>query len=230
MRAVEKGNPPRKYTQYRQARLDLVARIGEYCSYCEMPIKNSPEVEHVHPVAHQGNALDWENFLLACRYCNGIKGKQNLHRSTYLWPDLDNTLLAFAYANRLGGIGPRAGLPDSVQQAVQRTIELVGLNRHPGSQPAATMADNRWRSRQEAWGIATKSREDWLACPTPAMARQIGRTAQGHGFYAIWLTVFDGIEDVLTEIKARFPGTYEPIYDANGTLQSRTLAGLTGTY
>ncbi|MBK9452257.1 MAG: HNH endonuclease [Bacteroidetes bacterium] len=85
MRCIEKGASPRQYKDYHDARNDLAGRIGWYCAYCEMRVTNMIEVEHVHPVNHGGNELDWNNFLLSCRYCNGIKTDRNTSRRGYLW-------------------------------------------------------------------------------------------------------------------------------------------------
>jgi 5-methylcytosine-specific restriction endonuclease McrA len=56
-----------------------------------------PEVEHVIPVANQGPELDWDNFLLACKYCNVNKLDHNKDRTSYIWPDQDNTFRALEY-------------------------------------------------------------------------------------------------------------------------------------
>ncbi len=226
MRAVYKGTALRTYQKYQDAQADLINKIGGYCSYCEMPIRNSPEVEHVHPVANGGEELEWDNFLLACKQCNIWKSNKNPDRSGYLWPDVDNTILAFHYQNRLGGIEPVSTLPASITPMAADTIDLMQLNRHPASTPAATLKDRRWQYRQEAWGKAIRARQIWNRNPERAKATLIGDLAHSTGFYAIWLTVFDGIDEVLTEIKARFPGTYEPTYDPTG--QPLKRAG--GTY
>ncbi len=47
MRPVDKGIASTKYSNYSDARHDLANVIGYYCSYCEMPVKNMIEVEHV---------------------------------------------------------------------------------------------------------------------------------------------------------------------------------------
>ena len=46
MRPVDKGEAPQEYTQYKDAEKDLEARLGAYCSFCEMAINHAPEVEH----------------------------------------------------------------------------------------------------------------------------------------------------------------------------------------
>lgn len=225
MRPVTRGVAPGVYTQYKDARNDLATSIGWYCSYCEMPVKNSIEVEHVHPVANGGNELDWDNFLLACRYCNSVKSNNNANRANYLWPDIDNTSLAFLYTER-DIIVPLPGLPAAILTACTQTINLMGLNRTPHSGNEPTDADSRWIARISAIGVINDSYDDWLTQPTPAFARQIARTASGHGFYSFWMLKFAGITQVIDEINAAFPGTYGPAYDLAGTLVVRP----TGTY
>ena len=44
MRPVDKGEAPQEYTQYKDAEKDLEARLGAYCSFCEMAINHAPEV------------------------------------------------------------------------------------------------------------------------------------------------------------------------------------------
>ncbi len=95
---------------YKDAAADLIASLGEYCSYCESPITGLLEVEHVLPKAEYPTyATDWENFLLACGPCNTCKGDMPSRlmvsgwvgsqvtneaqcrdevRRRYIWPDI----------------------------------------------------------------------------------------------------------------------------------------------
>ncbi len=100
---------------YPRARGDLIHNIGQFCSYCEMPLATNLAVEHKLPKAEFPFAsLAWSNFLLACAVCNGRKSRnpsrakgaaaaqangcpippaeQHIQAgalSTYLWPDDD---------------------------------------------------------------------------------------------------------------------------------------------
>src|SRR5262249_49219146 len=59
---------------YTNARRDLVTGLGQYCSYCEMPIATSLAVEHMLPKSQFPLlSLQWTNFLLACAMCNSFK-------------------------------------------------------------------------------------------------------------------------------------------------------------
>lgn len=219
MRSVAKGNSPTSYSNYKIARNDLAARIGWYCSYCEMPVANMIEVEHVHPVNKGGQELEWGNFLLSCRYCNGVKKDRNHGRNGYLWPDQDNTSVAFHYSEDKI-IEPAASLPDGIKSCAQETIDLMGLNRTPHSSQEPTDADSRWIKRIEVWGVIHDSYNDWLANQSEGLARQIGRTASGHGFYSYWIKQFSAFPLVVEAINTSFKGTYRPVF-INGHLQVR---------
>jgi hypothetical protein len=60
--------------EYSYARGGLVANLGQYCSFCEMPLAASLAVEHMLPKVYFPNlAASWSNFLLACTICNSVK-------------------------------------------------------------------------------------------------------------------------------------------------------------
>ncbi len=225
MRSVQRGIAPNTYINYKAARNDLAARLGWFCSYCEMPVKNMIEVEHIHPVANSGNELDWNNFLLACRYCNGVKSNNNANRTGYFWPDVDNTPLAFLYSE-LNIIEPANGLQLHENTTATATINLTGLNRTPHSGNEPTDADSRWIARLSALGVINDSYNDWLTNQNAAFARQIARTATGHGFYSFWMLKFAGIQLVIDAINAEFIGTYVPQNNAVGAKTIRP----TGTF
>ncbi|MDJ1470256.1 HNH endonuclease [Xanthocytophaga flava] len=212
MRSIIRGNVPNSYTHYKDARNDLAERIGWFCSYCEMPVRNMIEVEHIHPVANGGNELDWDNFLLSCRYCNSVKKNNNMNRVGFFWPDVDNTPLAFEYSES-NIIEPATGLQPNERSSALSSINLMGLNRTPHSGNEPTDADSRWIARINAIGIINESYNDWLTCPTQQFARQIARTATGHGFYSFWIMKFNNVQIVINEINRAFLGTYEPQYN-----------------
>lgn len=198
MRPVDKGSPPRSFTSYRQARHDLAERIGYYCSYCEMSVYNSIEVEHIIPMAKAGAELDWDNFLLSCKYCNTIKSDHFDHITDYLWPDRDNTDLAFEY-NKAQVVSPAGGLNEKLSHIAKSTIRLTGLDRNPAGPAMPTASDTRWRSRKDAWEKARISYDNWRRAPGPPMAKVIAQCSLS-GHYSIWQTVFKGEQQVLDEI------------------------------
>lgn len=96
---------------YPTSRKDLIVNLGQYCSYCEMPLATSLAVEHMLPKAgFPLKSVSWDNFLLACPICNSLKNDkpsratgiaaaisagnnppttveiQDAARDTYLWP------------------------------------------------------------------------------------------------------------------------------------------------
>ena len=47
MRPVDKGEKPDTYySEYGDVKEELIKRIGAFCSFCELPIRHVPEVEH----------------------------------------------------------------------------------------------------------------------------------------------------------------------------------------
>lgn len=156
MRPIDKGavpldgnGDPIRFTHYQQSRGHLISRIGTYCSYCERSLSGYIDVEHVQPKnLHKDLELDWDNFLLACINCNSIKGKQEIILDEYLWPDKDNTLLAFEYVE--GGLITIAStLATEIKHLAEKTFKLTGLDRYPSSDPLKNpeMSDTRWREK-----------------------------------------------------------------------------------
>jgi uncharacterized protein (TIGR02646 family) len=216
MRAVDKGSSNKTYSRYQEARNDLAERIGWYCAYCEMAVTNMIEVEHVIPVKKGGSEYDWDNFLLSCKYCNTVKGDRNDSREGYIWPDRDNSDLAFNYL-QTGGITARNS---AVKNEAEATIELMGLDRNPGMPNEPTKADSRWMFRLQSWLVARLSYNNWIESPGLEMANQIALTAKGMGFYSIWAQVFKNEAEVLKEIRQAITGTYI-VEDAHGNRLSR---------
>lgn len=96
--------------EYKRAAVGLEFFLSKYCSYCETPVLQLVEVEHIWPKSTLTiYALDWDNFLIACGPCNNAKSnkpprsdiqalighaptpaeyKQAI-RDYYVWPDTD---------------------------------------------------------------------------------------------------------------------------------------------
>ena len=129
MRSVDRGpwpngndGRPIPFPEYGHAKGPLIARIGEFCSYCER--RGDLHVEHVVPKS-VGCELEreWSNFLLGCVNCNSRKSKKNDSRQGFLWPDTDDTFGAFVY--RSGG---RVSVNDRLAQGEHlKASALFGL-------------------------------------------------------------------------------------------------------
>jgi hypothetical protein len=223
MRPVHRGpvpeadGVPKTYAAYGDARDGLIARLGDYCSYCELPCHEGPAVEHVQPKggSHGRPELEliWDNFLLGCRYCNSVKRDTPVNLSDFFWPDQDNTFRAFTYATDRAP-QPAAGLSPLERAQAERTLRLTGLDREP-SHPKLTPKDRRWLKRREAWGKAIISFGDLQRSPSEAMRCQIVLNALGTGFWSVWMTVFSGDRDMLRRFVASFVGTERACFDAD---------------
>lgn len=210
----DKSGKPKIFKDYTAARGDLIDRIGEYCSYCEMRLGASLAVEHVLPKKHHPRlALRWDNFLLSCVNCNSAKGDKNIKLKDYYFPDRDNTARAFEYLE--GGIvrvNPK--LTVAQRARAQRTLKLTGLNRIPTNNPAAS--DRRWNNRREAWDIAQRALQRLQMKDTLEMREQIAEHARDKGYWSAWMTVFQGDSDMLKRFIAAFPGTCRKCFNSKG--------------
>lgn len=217
MRPVQRGECPQdqngqeiKFAEYQQARRELIQRLGEYCSYCEMHLDASLAVEHVQPkkppgatVAMPERELDWGNFLLACTNCNSSKGDTDVVLADYLWPDRDDTFRALRYSE--GGVVDSA--PGVHKARADLLIDLVGLRKQPDT---AEASDRRWMNRREAWDRAVRAKDRLAICPTEYtdhMREQIVETAQDKGFWSVWMTVFSDDPAMRDKLLQALPGT-----------------------
>ena len=221
MRPVSRGTCPTDtnnnemvFSEYTQARGELIKRIGERCSYCEMHLDSSLAVEHVKPKKPSGVAqairereLSWDNFLLACTNCNSTKGDIDVVLEDYVWPDRDNTFMAFVHSE--GGLVRAEKAPHEARAV--NTIKLVGLDKTPET---AEASDRRWLNRREAWDIAQESLQDLIESDTPAFRRQIIRTVKSGAYWSIWMTVFKDHPGILREMIYAIPGTAVECFDA----------------
>lgn len=95
-------------------------------------MKDGTEVEHVQPKSRKKTlAKSRSNFLLACKRCNTRKGCKPVELDEHVWPDQDNTLLAFEYrSNNEVVVNPNLSGSSNMERA-QRLLELVGLDHAP---------------------------------------------------------------------------------------------------
>ncbi len=222
----EKGNDI-QFAEYQQARGELIRRMGEYCSYCEMQLDSSLSVEHKRPKKPPGvstndleRELDWNNFLLACVNCNSTKDNTEVLLNDYFWPDSDNTFRALRYSEG-GLIVPAPELDDNLRLKAQKTIELTGLHKQPLNDPAAS--DRRWQNRRQAWDIAQRSRQNLEHCNTntSSMKEQIIEIAAAKGYWSVWMTVFQDDPDMRRRLIDAFPGTCSECFDSDGNPVAR---------
>lgn len=224
MRPVQRGECPQdhngqeiKFAEYQQARRELIQRMGEYCSYCEMHLDASLAVEHVQPKKPPGataampeRELDWGNFLLACTNCNSSKGDTDVVLADYLWPDRDDTFRALRYSE--GGVVDSA--PGMHKARADLLIDLVGLRKQPDT---AEASDRRWMNRREAWDLAVRAKDRLAKCPTEFtddMREQIVDTAHAKGFWSVWMTVFADDPAMRNRLLHALPGTNSAFFPA----------------
>jgi hypothetical protein len=227
LRPVAKGESPEDdgraivYTEYNHARGELVKRLGEYCSFCEMHLDAGLAVEHKLPkgVARYASiGLTWSNFLLACTNCNSVKGHGDIEADDYIWPDTHNTLYALQYGPG-ALVAPRLELGSQDEIRALNLIQLVGLDRLPGD--LRTVSDRRWINRQEAWDMAQRMRTNLRRNDTSELRDAIAENAKSKGYFSVWYTVFADDHDMLRRIKREYPGTAAACFAADHSCVER---------
>lgn len=196
---VGKEGTPLAIREYQDAREPLIQRLGKYCSYCEMPLDNSPAVEHVRPKSlHPKLERCWDNFLLACAYCNATKGSKDVELDSCFWPDKDNTFQVFTYYES-GGVEVAEELDSDNEEKAQLTLNLTGFG---------TESDSR-RSvgRRDACGLAHKALTNLSRLDREELREQIIDTATSRGYWSVWMTVFADDADMRQRLVMKFTGT-----------------------
>ncbi len=246
MRPINRRPGPQilDFENYRDAFPELQSRLGPYCSYCERRIPTQLAVEHIQPKGlkrYEHLKGRWDNFLLGCVNCNGTKTDKDVALDKVFLPDRDNTFFAFTYTKD-GQVLPSPNLNDDARRRIAlHTLALTGLDKGPNEvmdENGKIVAIDRYNQRKEIWLVALESKEDLRDAPTPQMKRQIVRTAQGHGFFSIWMEAFaddaemrrmliDGF-DRNGEFYG-FPGTARDCFDPTGQpVSPRPHNGLDG--
>jgi uncharacterized protein (TIGR02646 family) len=233
MRPIHRGNVPgvgglpKAYTRYQEAIGDLEDRLGVYCSYCERRLPASLEVEHVSPKSiDPAHERDWNNFLLGCKNCNTVKGSKPTNIPDFLWPDRDNTFLAFKYSQG-GFVAVQDNLGADVNAKATALCNLIGLDRHKlgGAGKKPRSRDKRWKDREQIWKLAEDQKARLQKFPTDlqdAVRTFIADSAEGFGCFSVWMTVFHDDPKVCAALVQRMPATTQSqCFNANGQPISR---------
>ena len=225
MKPVDKGAYVCDLKDYKDAKPELLARLGPFCSYCEGPgLPQQLHVEHIYAKidsAHPSLSKCWHNFLLACSTCNTYKskhlgnGRQFQLLKHFLWPHIDNTFDAFQY-ERDGRVTPSPGLPAAVAALAQATCDMVGLLRSPAvaaDYEESGIAYDGVSMRNEAWGIAEHALTAYVENPSPAQLDAVCDTCAKTGHFSVWMEVFRDHVDVKRALIAKCkaaPACFDP--------------------
>lgn len=237
MRPVDKGSssPYEKNKVYQDALTYLEERIGLYCSYCEMPIKHVPEVEHIVAKSRGGDLTAWSNLLLACKYCNTRKLAEVTPetKEDYLWSDEYNTAIGYTYYNGFPQINEselrKLDITGEIYKKAKNLYDLVSLDHIKDKNEKKKTRDRRFIERTATYYRAIDSLEGWQeskSAPKPFrenLKKQIVMTVGAEGFFSVWLTVFSEEPEICNALIESFPGTRKECYDESGTPQKMIL-------
>lgn len=211
--------------EYRSWRAYLIGRIGNYCAFCNMPLTDSIQVEHV--VAQdldRSQALDWDNMLLACGACNRSKSNKPCPPKTHYLPQHHNTYLAFAHTapqahpfHRDLAVFVRFRGAPALQLPADNTINLCALDKDTTATPSQ-VTDLRWRFRYEAWRDAKIWRQEWDAWGHSEAQKFVPlllTVIRTSGFWSVWFDVFADIRLVRQMLVQDIPGTAVDCFDTD---------------
>jgi hypothetical protein len=229
MRPVHKGAWPTSrngrrlmFANYKNARNPLAERIGWYCSYCELPKKESLDVEHKAPKSLAPELeTDWDNFLLACTACNSRKdaAPDPSELDNYLWPDRDNTFRALDWSMLIAQ--PLEFLRPTERAMAERTIDLCKLAAQPPWTPQTkdTRVYMRLEAHQKALHFKRKLDDARRGATgdTRHFEEAIAALAVSEGFFSIWMMAFADDPDMRRRFIEAFPGTARDCFDADGS-------------
>lgn len=216
MRPVRKGASPvvGDFNHYRDAKPELVSRLGPYCSYCERKIVTLLAVEHIEPKngSHARPELKkrWGNFLLACTNCNSTKSNRAVDLAQIIFPDRDNTFVAYVYEDD-GTVTIAQNTTPQQQVAALNMLSLVGLDKPMQELMDANgrlVALDRAAQRMETIAIAQQALSWLQADPNNEnMKSAIIEMALQAGYFSIWMKVFDINEQMKIRFIDAFSGT-----------------------
>ncbi len=245
MRPISRGTTPRDangnnkaVSDYKDWRQDLIDRIGNYCSYCNMVLNDSPQVEHVIAQSlDPAIRLDWNNMVLGCGPCNRAKSSTQCPPATHFLPDFHNTHLAFDYIiiNHPKRKNQKACIPvpmPGLQQPekARNTIALCRLDALT-SNPRATHL--RWKYHYDVCITAKKWLQAWDDTFSAAVESDkllffdlLKTAVLPTGFFSIWFEIFNDVIEVKQALVDWFPNTDSASFDTAFNPQPRNLADL----
>lgn len=216
MRPIRRSTSPRviDFIDYTDAKPDLIARLGCYCSFCERRVVTQLAVEHVQPkgLPEYAHLIGrWDNFLLACVNCNSTKKDKDVVLSQVLLPDRDNTFVAFEYHDNGTVTASAQANTTGNGIAANASLSLMGLDKAALNAPdenGKQVALDRVRQRMEIWLEAESARSDIAENPGNNLLRDyVVKLAVNTGFFSVWMTVFEGDADMRLRLVNVFPGT-----------------------
>ena len=233
MRPVNRGATPqincinKTVTDYQNWRKDLIDRLGHYCSYCEMALHDSPQVEHViAKTLDPTKEFEWENMLLACGACNRNKSAKPWTETTHYFPDINNTLLVFTFLKTINPIYNENAVFIQVSQNLttvqitkaQNTIEMCELHTDSTAlRSKQKVTDMRWKFRFDAIDSAEIWRASWGRCDIQKKTEFITLliTVVKGGFWSVWFEIFKDELLIRKALVEKFVGTANDCFDVD---------------
>lgn len=229
MRPVLRGRSPQteEFEPYTKSLPHLVSRLGSYCNYCERYVEANLAVEHIQPKGlpqHDHLRGTWSNFLLGCVNCNSTKLNKNVDFDELLFPDRDNTALAFDYLQDGSVVTSEYAKNNGLEDLCKSTLKLTGLDKKPAQitdENDKLVALERVSQRMQTWLLALQMAALIDANDTSELRTAISKLASRAGFFSIWMKVFQHDRNMRLSLIEAYPGTRRSgCFDDDGILIS----------
>ena len=227
MRPVLRGDSPQaeEFEPYTKSLPYLVSRMGSYCNYCERYVEANLAVEHIQPkglVQYEHLRGTWSNFLLGCVNCNSTKLNKNVDFNELLFPDRDNTALAFDYLQDGSVITSEYAKHNGLETVCKSTLKLTGLDKKPTQitdENDKLVALERVSQRMQTWLLALEMAGLIAENDTNELRTAVSKLALRTGFFSIWMKVFQQDRAMRLSLIEAYPGTKKSgCFDDDGML------------
>ena len=136
-----------------------------------------------------------------------------------IWPDQDNTFMAYNYENGVPSINDPFlnSLGKAIYDKAKKLFDVVLLD-HIAITPKDK--DKRSKNRLEVYRIAQEMYSDWLEMRDTKYKsisiRDIKKIAICSGFFSTWMTVFKHENEIKIALIDAYLGTAKHCFDING--------------
>lgn len=229
-------NIPLEYTDWKNAKQELVNEIGTFCSYCEKYNSSSAlHVEHIHGrkckdanghLIYDHLKGRWDNFLLACVNCNAVKKNKDIAVLAPYLPHSNNLLHYIEILNG-GFIRIKPSVAGIERTRTKAFIDLIGLDRIPGHSEYSNR-DDRWDCRLKVFHIAERQLAKYIKPVSETDIETIIDLARTNGYFSIWFTVsneYKEVKEALVKginLLIPFPGTDQHSFDNHYSTLARS--------
>jgi hypothetical protein len=229
---------PLEVDPWGDAKPDLCDDLGTFCCYCEKYNSRSAlHVEHIRgkkctdatgAYIYDHLKFRWDNFLIGCVNCNGVKDNKDVGVLNPYMPH-ENNLVHFIEILQGGIISIKPTVAGVDLTRTQEFINLVGLDRDP-THADFSDKDDRWDNRLKVYDFAERQFNKYTQPLPTTDIENIVTLAKTTGYFSIWYYRFVGHNEVIDalingftvsgSLIQAFPSTHVDSFDADNNFST----------